>query len=231
MANLQGDLCHARLRGITVFASLVNLCISQMPGNQSAHDFSVFSMVGTCVFDCQKQKQNGDRAGPHPLFTQLCLLCEKVLEHVKTPQARAIWSLANHSTQDLGTERVQLASCFAGRSVLKPHPRFAGRACSTSILLIGDRAYSNRNQVLGTEGVQLASCFLGTELTPIAHKFRGPRVFKLASCILGTERTQIAAKFCGPHFQNTVEVKTHPFEVLAGLVEVCRMSPPLALVG
>ena len=73
-----------------------------------------------------------------------------------------------------------------------------------------------RPDVLRTERVQVASCFLGTERTQTATKFWGPSVFKLASCILGTESTQIAPKLWGPHFQNTVEVKTHPCEGFGG---------------
>ena len=64
----------------------------------------------------------------------------------------------------------------------------------------GDRAYSNGTKVLGTERVQLASCFWGTE------------------------RNQKAPKFWGPHKQNTVAVKTYPFDV-------CRRPPVLVLVG
>ena len=46
-------------------------------------------------------------------------------------------------------------------AVLKQHPSIEDRACSSSFLLFGDRAYSNSTQVLGTERAQIAPKFWG----------------------------------------------------------------------
>ena len=81
-------------------------------------------------------------AGPRP-FAQLCLLCEKVLERANPPGASILVAGPSYL------------------SVLKQQPSLGDRACSTSILLSGDREYSNSTQVLGTERVQPASCFWG----------------------------------------------------------------------
>ena len=53
IANLQEEVLPREAPKHDGFCFFVNLCISQMPGNKSVHAFSMFSMVGACVFGCQ----------------------------------------------------------------------------------------------------------------------------------------------------------------------------------